>query len=61
MTQREARVRALMCAYAAVNKSLGVGDDEIDEQDQIKVDNYLDAIAQSLYQRWKRAEERLRK
>jgi hypothetical protein len=60
VTKRAAKVIALQQAYAAVNKALGVADDSgRSDEDQIKVDNALDGIAQGLFNRWKRAEERL--
>ena len=63
MTKREARVLATKIAYEALQKAVQCGGDEAGltveaEEDQIKIDNALDDIAQVMYERWKRLEER---
>ncbi len=57
MTRRQAHVIALGIAYRAVAKALQAGGDEAGDHydDQGKVDDALDAIAQRLYERWKDA------
>ena len=58
MTKRQAHVIALRIAYNAINKACGVGGDETDnEDDQQKIDDALDTIAQRMYERMRRLEE----
>jgi hypothetical protein len=58
MTKREARRIALRLAYEAVQKAVDGGGKEVEDfDDQRKIDEALDEIAQRMFERWHRIKQ----